>query len=211
MANPRKSSRKPTTGTFRPSKLQGKRLIVCLTGMPGAGKSTVANFLKEKGFSAVTMGDAVREEAKSRDMEPTDTNLGKLMLELREDLGRGAVAHLVLKKLERDGSNGNVVIDGIRSIPEVEVLKRVGHVKLLAIHASQDTRFKHLKDRGRSDAPSSSDEFAGRDRRELSVGISEAIALADETLSNNELTLAQLKERACGIVDEWLKEAADRK
>jgi dephospho-CoA kinase len=184
-----------------------KRLIVCLTGMPGAGKSTVASFLKEKGFATVTMGDAVREEAKSQGLEPSDANLGKLMLKLREDLGQGAVAHLVLRKLERDGNTGNVIIDGIRSIPEVEVLKKVGHVKLLAIHASQDTRFKHLVDRGRSDAPASNDEFAGRDKRELSVGISEAIALADETISNNELTLDQLKQRAYGIVKEWLGEA----
>lgn len=184
-----------------------KRLIVCLTGMPGAGKSTVASFLKEKGFAVVTMGDAVREEAKRQGLEPTDANLGKLMLKLRQDLGQGAVAHLVLQKLERDGSKGNVVIDGIRSIPEVEVLKRVGVVKLLAIHASQDTRFRHLKDRGRSDAPTNTDEFAGRDKRELSVGISEAIALADETLSNNELTLAQLKDHAYAIIEEWLAEA----
>jgi dephospho-CoA kinase len=187
--------------------LPSNRLIVCLTGMPGAGKSTVALFLKERGFASLTMGDAVREEAKMQGLEPTDSNLGKLMLKLRDDLGAGAVAHLVLKKLERDGSKGNIVIDGIRSIPEVEVLRRVGHVRLLAIHASQDTRFKHLQDRGRSDAPASTDEFAGRDRRELSVGISEAIALADETLSNNELTLEQLKDRAYQIVDEWLREA----
>jgi dephospho-CoA kinase len=187
--------------------LQSKRLIVCLTGMPGAGKSTVASFLKEKGFAGVIMGDAVREEAKIQGLEPTDANLGRLMLKLREDLGQGAVAHLIVKKLERDGSKGNIVIDGIRSIPEVEVLRSVGLVRLLAIHASQDTRFRHLKDRGRSDAPANSDEFAGRDKRELSVGISEAIALADETLSNNELTLDQLKERACQIVDEWIREA----
>jgi dephospho-CoA kinase len=186
-----------------------KRLIVCLTGMPGAGKSTVASFLKDKGFAIVTMGDAVREEVKRQGLEPTDSNLGKLMLKMRQDLGKGAVAHLVLQKLDRDGSNGNVVIDGIRSIPEVEVLKEVGLVRLLAIHASQDTRFKHLQDRGRSDAPESTAEFAGRDKRELSVGISEAIALADETLSNNELTLEQLKERAYGIVAEWLSEAKD--
>jgi dephospho-CoA kinase len=140
-------------------------------------------------------------------LEPTDANLGRLMLKLREDLGQGAVAHLIVRKLERDGSRGNIVIDGIRSIPEVEVLRSVGLVRLLAIHASQDTRFRHLKDRGRSDAPSNSDEFAGRDKRELSVGISEAIALADETISNNELTLEQLKDRACRIVDEWIKEA----
>ena len=87
-----------------------KRLIVCLTGMPGAGKSTVASFLKEKGFASITMGDAVREEAKVQRLEPTDSNLGRLMLKLREDLGQGAVAHLVLKKIERDGSKGNVVI-----------------------------------------------------------------------------------------------------
>lgn len=186
-----------------------KRLFVCLTGMPGAGKSTVALFLKEKGFATVTMGDAVREEAKSQNLEPTDANLGQLMLKLRQDLGPGAVAHLVLRKLERDGNSGNVVIDGIRSIPEVEVLKKAGHVKLLAIHASQETRFKHLVDRGRSDAPASTGEFAGRDKRELSVGISEAIALADETISNNDLTLEQLKNRAYDTVKVWLEEASN--
>jgi dephospho-CoA kinase len=184
-----------------------KRLIVCLTGMPGAGKTTVATFLKERGFAIVTMGDTIREEAKRQGLEPTDVNLGRLMLKLRQELGQGAVAHLVLRKLERDGKTGNFVIDGIRSISEVEVLKKVGHVRLLAIHASQDIRLKHLQDRGRPDAPTNSDEFASRDKRELSVGISEAIALADETLSNNDLTLEQLKERAHSIVEEWLREA----
>jgi dephospho-CoA kinase len=176
--------------------------------MPGAGKSTVASYLKEKGFSSITMGDAVREEAKRQGLEPTDANLGSMMLKLRKDLGPGAVAHLILKKLERDRNSNNLVIDGIRSIPEVEVLKTIGEVRLLAIHASQDTRFKHLTDRARSDAPTSIDEFAGRDKRELSVGISEAIALADETLSNNEITIDELKERAYGIVRGWLEEAS---
>ncbi|HET6807719.1 MAG TPA: AAA family ATPase [Nitrososphaera sp.] len=183
-----------------------KRLIVCLTGMPGAGKSSVASFLKEKGFEVVTMGDVVREEAKRQGLEPTDINLGKMMLKLRQDLGPGAVGHIVLQKLARDGSSSNVVIDGIRSIAEVEVLKKVGHVRLLAIHASQNTRFKHLKERGRADAPSNGNEFAGRDKRELSVGVSEAIALANEVISNNDLTLEQLKLRAYDIVKEWLEE-----
>lgn len=174
--------------------------------MPGAGKSTVASYLKEKGFSVITMGDAVREEAKRQNLEPTDANLGSMMLKLRQDLGQGAVAHLIVKKLERDSNTSNLVIDGIRSIPEVQVLKKVGTVKLLAIHASQDTRFKHLVNRGRSDAPASSSEFAGRDKRELSVGISEAIALADETISNNEITIEQLKEKAWDIVNGWLKD-----
>jgi len=188
-----------------------KKLIVCLTGMPGAGKSTVAFFLQQKGFSIVTMGDAVREEAKRQGLKPTDINLGKLMLKLRQDLGPGAVGHIVMQKLERDVvDSSNVVIDGIRSISEVEVLRKIGDVKLLAIHASQDTRFQHLTERGRSDAPANNHEFVGRDRRELSIGISEAIALADETISNNDLTLDQLKQRACDIVKKWLKETQQK-
>src|ERR687897_3306464 len=139
-----------------------KRVIVCLTGMPGAGKSTVASFLKEKGFAVVTMGDVIREEAKRQGLEPTDVNLGKMMLKLRQDLGPGAVGQIVLQKLQRDHANNNnnnsgggsdknssiVVIDGIRSVAEVEVLKKVGHVRLLAIHASEDTRFNYLRKRG---------------------------------------------------------------
>lgn len=177
--------------------------------MPGAGKSSVACFLKEKGFTVVTMGDVIREEAKRQGLEPTDVNLGKMMLKLRQDLGPGAVGQIVLQKLARDDNNNNssnVVVDGIRSVAEVEVLKKVGHVRLLAIHASQDTRFKHLRERGRADAPSDNDEFSGRDKRELSVGVSEAIALANEMISNNDLTLEQLKLRAYSIVKEWLEE-----
>jgi dephospho-CoA kinase len=198
-----------------------ERLIVCLTGMPGAGKSTVASFLKEKGFAVVTMGDVIREEAKRQGLEPTDVNLGKMMLKLRQDLGPGAVGQIVIQKLQRDhayennnssGEGGsdknssNVIIDGIRSVAEVEVLKKVGHVRLLAIHASEDTRFKYLRKRGRADAPSDSNEFTGRDKRELSVGVSEAIALANEMISNNDLTLEQLKLQAYDIVKGWLNE-----
>ena len=188
--------------------------------MPGAGKSTVASFLKDKGFAVVTMGDVIREEAKRQGLEPTDVNLGKMMLKLRQDLGPGAVGQIVLQKLQRDHANdnnssdggssnknySNVVIDGIRSVAEIEVLKQVGHVRLLAIHASEDTRFKYLRRRGRADAPSDNNEFTGRDKRELSVGVSEAIALANEMISNNELTLEQLKLQAYDIVKGWFDE-----
>jgi dephospho-CoA kinase len=185
-----------------------RRLIVCLTGMPGAGKSTVADSLKEKGFSVIAMGDMIREEARQQNLDPTDTNLGDLMLKLRKDLGPGAIAHLILRKIKREGiaSSGRdgIVVDGIRGIAEVDILKRVGCVKLLAIHASTNRRFTHLKERARSDDPSVIEDFVTRDKRELTVGISEAIALADETLSNNDLTIEQLKEKAFTIIKGWL-------
>jgi dephospho-CoA kinase len=185
-----------------------KRIIICLTGMPGAGTSTIASSLKEKGFPVITMGDVVREEANRQNLEPTDYNLGSLMLKLRRDLGPGAIAHLILRKMERDYNNNIdvIIIDGIRSMPEVEVLKSIGYVKLLAIHASTNTRFTYTKERARPDCPSSIQDFVVRDKRELTVGISEAIALADETLSNNDLTIEELKEKGFEIIQKWIAE-----
>jgi dephospho-CoA kinase len=186
--------------------IKKQKIIVCLTGMPGAGKSTIASSLKEKGFPVITMGDAVREEAKRQNLEPTDCNLGTLMLKLRTELGPGAIAHLILRKMAKDTNHKIVIIDGIRSMPEVDILKSVGYVKLLAIHASTNTRFIYTKERARFDSPSSIQDFVVRDKRELTVGISEAIALADETLSNNELTVEELKEKAFEIIQKWIHE-----
>lgn len=180
------------------------KLIVCLTGMPGAGKSTIASGLQKKGFASINMGDAVRAEAKRRNLEPTGQNLGKLMLELREKNGQGAVAELIKEQIS-DAASDVVVIDGVRSNAEIEVLKKIAPVRLLAVHASTNTRFTFLSSRGRSDDPGDRRTFDERDSREIGVGISASIALADETLSNNNLTVEQLVDTAYEIITKWLK------
>ena len=179
------------------------RLIVCLTGMPGAGKSTIARGLAEAGYPTVNMGDAVRAEAARRGLEPTGPNLGGLMLELRRKGGPGAVAQLVVPRIRSSASEA-VIVDGVRSDAEIGVLRGVSAVKLLLVHASTDTRFGFLSCRGRPDDPDSRESFEARDAREMGVGISEPIALADESISNNELTREQLVEKAGRIVRAWL-------
>jgi dephospho-CoA kinase len=206
--------KKNETGTrnadFQDKKIKKTKFIVCLTGMPGSGKSTVADSLKKKGFSVIAMGDVVRDEARRKNIEPTDINLGKLMLKLRREIGPGAIAQLILNEIEkrevRSDANQNIVIDGVRSVPEVEILRTIGLVKLLSIHASANTRFDHLKKRARGDAPLNENDFGIRDKRELAVGISEAIAMSDEMLSNNNLTVKELEEKAVGIVRKWVGE-----
>jgi len=171
--------------------------------MPGAGKSTIADGLKSKGYEIINMGNAVRSEAKNRNLEPTGENLGKLMLELREKNGPGAVAELVRPQIENSESEV-IVIDGIRSSPEIEVLRKFGTVKLLAIHASTDTRFDFLQLRGRSDDPQTRENFQKRDDRELGVGISNPIALSDDAISNNNMTKEELVEEAFRKIQQWI-------
>jgi dephospho-CoA kinase len=172
--------------------------------MPGAGKSTITAGLQKKGFTSISMGDAVRAEAKKRNLEPTGQNLGKLMLELREKNGPGAVAELIKEQII-DSKSNVIVIDGVRSNAEIDILKKIATVKLLSIHASTGTRFNFLSARGRSDDPQDKQTFDERDNREIDVGISASIALADETISNNNLTIEQLIETSYNTILKWLK------
>ena len=180
------------------------KLIVCLTGMPGAGKSTIAEGLKPKGYEIINMGNAVREEAKKRNLESTRENLGKLMLKLREKNGPGVIAELVKPQIESSTANV-ILIDGVRSNDEIQVLKKFGSVKLLAVHASTDTRFDFLQKRGRSDDPQTKEHFDERDNRELGVGISNSIALSDYAISNIGLTKDELIEKTFNIIQSWIK------
>ena len=172
--------------------------------MPGAGKSTIAEGLKPKGYDIVNMGNAVREEAKKRNLESTSSNLGKLMLELREKNGPGAIAELIKPKIESSTANV-ILIDGVRSNDEIQVLRKFGNVKLLAIHASTDTRFDFLQKRGRTDDPQTKDNFDERDNRELGVGISNPIALSDDAISNTGLTKDELIESAFTSIQSWIE------
>ncbi len=179
------------------------KLIVCLTGMPGAGKSTIAAGLASRGHTIINMGDAVRAEARRQNLDPTAANLGTLMLGLREKNGPGAVAQLIAPQIEGAGADV-VVIDGIRSNEEIEFLRGICTVRILSIHASTGTRFDFLTKRGRSDDPKNRDNFERRDSLELGVGISASIALADESISNNDMTVGELVDRAASIIQGWV-------
>jgi dephospho-CoA kinase len=176
--------------------------IVAVTGMPGAGKSTAAQALVHKGWRRVVMGDVIRAETKKRGLEPDSKNTGDVMKLLRKEHGDAAVADLCLKEIGEMGAK-KVVVDGIRSMAEVVEFKRKAAVLLVAVHASPTRRFELLKERGRKDDPLTYDMFTERDRRELGVGIAEAIALADETISNQHTTPDRLATEVEAVVGRW--------
>jgi dephospho-CoA kinase len=101
-----------------------EKLVVGLAGMPGAGKSVVVNVARAGGYGVVVMGDEVREEAKRRGLEPTPENLGRIMLELRRLEGEAVIAKRCVPKILAAREN-KVIVDGIRSLAEVEDLGEI--------------------------------------------------------------------------------------
>jgi dephospho-CoA kinase len=77
-----------------------------------------------------------------------------------------------------------VLVDGIRSIREVEVFSKEFEVALVAVFSPQKTRYDRLMARGRSDDPQDLVTFKARDDRELGFSLAHAIALADYTILN---------------------------
>jgi len=130
------------------------------------------------------MGDDVRMEAERRKLVPTDENLGVVMLQLRQNGGPAAIAHLCKQRIEKEAKSSFILIDGVRNVNEFLEFKKLGNAVLVTIHASPERRYKFLQARSRTDSPNSFQAFESRDRRELSVGIGESIALADEVVVN---------------------------
>jgi dephospho-CoA kinase len=163
-----------------------EKFIVGLVGMPGAGKSVVVSVAKENGYGVVVMGDVVREEAERQCLNPTPKILGKIMLELRRREGNTVVARRCISKI-KEAKEAKIIVDGIRSLSEVEEFKRhFRNFALVAIHSCPETRFRRLYRRQRSDDPKSWELFLERDMRELSVGLANAIALAEYIIVNEE-------------------------
>lgn len=186
--------------------MKAEKLVVGLAGMPGAGKSLVVDAAKERGFEIVVMGDVIREEAERQHLEPTSENIGRIMLELRQNEGKGVVAKRIIPKIDRSQKQ-KVMVDGIRSLSEVEEFKRrFRRFSLLAVHASPQTRLERLCRRQRSDDSKNWQVFRERDMRELSVGLGEAVAMAEHIIVNEgEASNAKEEVRAIlrRIEEKW--------
>jgi dephospho-CoA kinase len=174
-----------------------KKLIL-ITGMSGSGKTTLADMFRDDGFSVVTMGDVIRGLAADRGLEPTPEVLGSIAKGIREEHGDTAVAVKCVERL-RGVEEPVVVIDGIRSLAEVDVFRGSFKGLLVAVHASPGLRYERLRGRGRSDDPQDFEAFRERDLRELGFSLGWAISLADHMIVN-EGTLESFRESYRGLL-----------
>ena len=161
--------------------------IIAFVGMPASGKSEASRVAQRRGIPVIVMGDAVREEAESCGLDPSDVNIGGLADQLRAAEGMDAIAKRCVPAIRKlYGTTDTMVIDGIRGLSEVDRFRcEFGDdFMLIAIDTPIDTRLKRISGRKRSDAITSMESLKARDEREMRWGIGEAIASADHVIRN---------------------------
>lgn len=171
-----------------------QRVVVAITGLPGAGKSLAADFFVSKGFLFIRFGQVTLDEIKRRKLELNEKNERIIREGLRKKHGMGAFAELILPQVNKMLKKGNVIADGLYSFEEYEIFKKAfsDRFKLLAIYASPQTRYRRLSnrklkktDQALRNRPFTVNEATARDLAELmNLNKGPAIALADYTIVN---------------------------
>jgi dCMP deaminase len=167
-------------------------MIIGLTGQNAAGKGSVANYLKAKGFEYCSLSDVLREEANKRGIVITRDSLQFLGNSLRAEFSNSVLADMVIERLE---DNKSYVIDSIRNPSEAEALKKLRGFVLVNVEAPLEIRFERIKARGRENDPKNLEEFRLIEEIENSqddagLRIKECQEMADRVLLN----IGELKE-----------------
>jgi len=177
-------------------------IVIGAVGLPGSGKTEVANVAAKLDIPSVRMGDVVWEECVHLGKEVSEHNIAVVANKLREEEGLGAIAKRCIPRIAQMGEGKRAVfVDGIRGIAEVEEFRNAFKQRfhLLGIWANQNTRYRRIMARGRQDDASGLRVFQEKDRRELSWGLGDALALADHIVVN-ENTLTELHKEAAKLL-----------
>ena len=159
--------------------------VIGIVGMPGSGKSEAADIARSMGIHVVVMGDIVRKGVADSGRKINPGTLRLMMIELRKKYGKSVVAERCLPEIRSHKSDSVVIVDGLRSLHEVEAFRQeFPDFTVVAIHSSPKTRYNRLLERQRKDDPHNWREFLRRDRLELRIGIGDVIALADIVVPN---------------------------
>ena len=155
-------------------------------GLAGSGKGELAAVAREKGIPVVTMGDVIRQACRDRGLDPAD-NHGTVAKALRAEDGPAAIAERSLPLVREAVDDSDVVVvDGLRSMVEVEVFREAfgEEFEIVSIEAPFELRAERLAERGRDASDADLEAVRARDERELEFGMGDVMAAADYRIEN---------------------------
>lgn len=166
-------------------------MIMCVTGMPGSGKSTAASFLKSRGFKVIEANSTIHASMKRAGLQINARSQEAFALQMKRMHGKDIFAKQTAKNLL--GIKSDIAIIGTRSIEEFKSINSVlgASAILVAIVAPRKLRYKRLSKR--KDLPTKDyASFTVREKSNTKMGTKRLLEHADFVVSNGG-TVRQFK------------------
>ena len=164
--------------------------IIGITGTIGAGKGTLVEYLiREKNFAHYSVRGFLIEEITKRNLPVNRDTMVLIANELREKNSPSYIIDCLFEQAKL--AEKNAIIESIRSVGEVESLRKKGNFCLLAVDADPKIRYERIVKRNSETDHISYDEFLQNEQREMNStdpnkqNLSRCISMADYTFCNN--------------------------
>lgn len=180
-------------------------MIIGITGTLGAGKGVLSDILKSKGFEHYSVREFIVDEIKKRGMEVNRDSMVIVANGLREKKGVGYIVEQLYDRAE-----GDAVIESLRTVGEVEALRKKRDFVLFSIDADAKMRFERVKGRGSVTDDIDFGTFLENEKREMhsddpnKQNIAAVMAISDYQFENNG-TMDELKEKVEEVLEECLE------
>jgi dephospho-CoA kinase len=186
------------------------KIIIGITGTLGAGKGTVVDYLvKNKGFIHFSAReDVINKEIEKRGLLITRDNMVLVANDLRKNHGPSYVAEELFKMARN--SDKNCVLESLRTVGEIESLKKKGKFFLFAVNAEQKTRYSRVQERKNAQSDNVSfEKFIEQEETEMKSddpnkqNLSKCISMADYVFDNNG-TFEELYKKVDEIISKLM-------
>ena len=181
-------------------------IIIGITGTIGAGKGTIVDFLTGKGFVHYSVRAFITEELNRRGIAVNRDNMVVVANEMRAKNSPSFIIEQLY--LQASESNQNCIIESIRTIGEVEQLRKFENFCLFAVDANPELRYQRIKGRNSETDQISYDVFIENEKREMTSddmnkqNLSKCISMADYIIENNG-TIDELNVKVEKILNDF--------
>lgn len=165
-------------------------MIIGITGMIGAGKGFVVDYLVQKhGFKHLSVRSFLIEEINARALPVNRDSMTLIANEIRATHGAGYIIQTLLSRAVAEDTN--TVIESIRTLGEAHYLKETG-ARLWSVEAPRALRYERIVSRASETDHVSFEKFCADEEREANNpeahkgNIMGVIALADVHLLNED-------------------------
>ena len=178
--------------------------IIGLTGLRGAGKSTITKTMNKKfGFPIISLGDKVRSFIPENKKEKTFEAILEISLKLREKLESGSIGELFFSEIQNHFKKRTeaIVVDSIRSKCDEDFFRKVSpNFSMIGVYASEEERYRRIKIRKRIDDSLEWETFLKNEKREIQLLGYNSLSTPDFCINTTGMEISRMQREIEKIV-----------